>query len=316
MRWFIGLGFSLLSFAVFAITPQEIKTQLDTNEKSALINAEAYAKANPKNVEALVLLSRAQMQANQSEKAIASSEKAIALAPNDAAAYNALGMAYGARIGEVGMLSKMSMAPKLRDAFEKSVQLDPSNISARNALIEFYLQAPAVVGGGKDKALAQAAQIAKYDVAKGHLARARILINDKKLPEALKAYEAAYAAKPGDKDIRMAVGIGYQQAERWSDAFKHFRTWTTQDPNAGPAWYQLGRTAALSGLELDSGADALKRYISFTHAVNDPKNENAYHRLGQIYAKAGKKSDAKAAFLAALKLKPSMKEVKEELAKL
>jgi tetratricopeptide (TPR) repeat protein len=316
MHRLLGLSVMFFSFTAFAITPQEIKTQLDANEKSALVNAETYAKANPQNAEALILLANAQVQAGQSEKAIDTSEKAIALAPKNSDAYFWLGNAYGSRIGEVGMLSKMSMAPKLRDAFEKTVELDPGNIEARNALIEFYLQAPSMMGGGKDKAVAQAAQIAKYDVARGHLARARILLEEKKMPEALKAYEAAYAAKPSDKNIRMAVGIGYQQAERWPEAFKHFRSWTTQDPDASVAWYQLGRTAALSGLQLEEGAEALKRYLTFAHAKNEPKNENAYHRLGQVYARAGKKPEAKAAFLAALKLKPDMKEAKEELAKL
>ncbi len=73
------------------------------------------------------------------------------------------------------MMSKMSMAPKLRDAFEKTVQLDPNNLDARESLLQFYLQAPSVVGGGKDKAQAQAREIAKRDPARGHLAQAQHL---------------------------------------------------------------------------------------------------------------------------------------------
>jgi tetratricopeptide (TPR) repeat protein len=316
MRLVIGLSLAFFSLAAFAITPQEIKAQLDANDKAGITNAESYAKTNPNNAEALILLARARVQADMNEKAIAAAEKAVALAPKSSEAYFWLGNAYGSRIGEVGMMSKMSLAPKLRDAFEKTVELDPTNSEARSSLIAFYLQAPSMIGGGKDKAVAQATQIAKYDVARGHLARAQILMHEKKSPEALKAYEAAYAAKPADKNIRMAVGIGYQQAERWPDAFKHFKTWLSQEPNAGFALYQLGKTSALSGLQLDDGIDALKRYLVMPHAKNEPKNENAYHRLGQVYAKAGKKAEAKAAFQAALKLKPDMKEVKEALAKL
>ena len=52
-----------------------------------------------------------------------------------------------------GMMSKMSMAPKLRNAFETAVKLDPSLTEARSALIEYYLQAPSMVGGGADKAV-------------------------------------------------------------------------------------------------------------------------------------------------------------------
>lgn len=51
-------------------------------------------------------------------------------------------------------------------------------------------------------------------------------------------------------------------------------------------------------------------------AANDPQNKNAYYRLGQIYAKLGKKAEAKAAFQAALKLDPKFAEAKTELGKL
>jgi len=52
------------------------------------------------------------------------------------------------------------------------------------------------------------------------------------------------------------------------------------------------------------------------HAVNDPQNKNAYHRLGQLYVKIGKKNEAKAALQAALKLDPKFADAKTELAKL
>jgi cytochrome c-type biogenesis protein CcmH/NrfG len=49
---------------------------------------------------------------------------------------------------------------------------------------------------------------------------------------------------------------------------------------------------------------------------NEPANQHAYYRLGQLYAKAEKKTEARAAFQSALKLDPAFKEPKAELAKL
>jgi tetratricopeptide (TPR) repeat protein len=306
----------LLCGSAAAVSPQELKSQLDARDKKALPNAEAYAKANPNNVEAQVLLTRARLQAGKSEAAVSSAEKAAGLAPNNAQAQFWLGNAYGSRIGEVGMLSKMGMAPKLRDAFESAVKLDPNNLEAREALIQFYLQAPAAVGGGKDKAQLQAKEIAKRDPARGHLARAQIQQSEGDNAAALKSYEAAYAARPNDAGLRLALGVGYQQAGRWNDAFKHFRAWTVQDTKAGIAWYQIGRTSALSGQLLEEGINALKMYLGMPHAANEPQNKHAYYRLGQLYAKAGRKNEAKVAFQSALKLDPGYKEVKTELAKL
>lgn len=318
MRYLLSclLLFALNVPPVFAVTVQDVKNQLESRDSKALASANALAKAEPKNAEAWILLTRARLQANQAEAAIGSAEKAVKLAPNNPQAHNWLGNAYGSRIGQVGMFAQMSMAPKLRDAFEKTVALDPNNLDAREALVQFYLQAPAVIGGGKDKATAQVNEIAKRDAARGHLARAQVFISEKNNAAALKSYEAAYAARPSDKNIRMALGIGYQQTERWNDAFKHFRTWIAQDEKAGGAWYQIGRTSALSGLQIEEGIAALQKYLGMPHAANEPQNKNAYHRLGQLFAKAGKKTEAKAALQAALKLDPKFADAKAELAKL
>lgn len=308
--------FSLSVSTVFAVTTQDVKQLVEARDKKALASAEILAKAEPKNAEAWILLTRARLQAGQAEAAIGAAEKAVKLSPNSANTHFWLGNSYGMRIGQVGMFSQMSMAPKLRDAFEKTVKYDPNNLDARDALVQFYLQAPAVIGGGKDKAALQVAEIAKRDVARGHLARAQMHIAEKNNAAALKSYEAAYAAKPSDMNIRMALGIGYQTAESWNDAFRHFRTWISQDEKVAGAWYQIGRTSALSGQQLEEGIAALQKYLALPKAPNDPQNKNAYHRLGQIYAKLGKTAEAKAAFMAALKLDPKFADVKMELAKL
>ncbi len=314
-HWLLFTGL-LLSTTVLAITPQELKGQLDAGDKKALPNAEAFAKANTKNTEALILLTRARLQAGKGKLAVESAQKAVSLSPNNAQAQFWLGNAYGSHIGEVGMLSKMSLAPKLRDAFEATIRLEPNNLDARESILQFYLQAPSVVGGGKDKAVLQVKEIAKRDAARGHLAQAQIYMAEKNTAAALKSYEAAYSAKPSDASIRLALGIGYQQANRWNDAFKHFRAWVVQDDKAGVAWYQIGRSSALSGQLLDEGIAALKKYLGMPHGANEPQNKNAYYRLGQLYAKAGQNAEAKAAFQSALKLDPGYKEVKAELAKL
>ncbi len=315
-RILIAALLSLLLADVQAQSPQDIKNQLDARDKKALVNAEAYAKANSNNAEAWILLTRARLQAGKTESAVVSAEKAVKLAPNSAQSQYWLGNAYGARIGEVGMMSKMSMAPKLREAFETTVALDPNNLDAREALLEYYLQAPAIAGGGKDKAVLQAREIAKRDAARGHLAQARIHLHEENPGAAVKSYEAAYAAKPDNDAIRLALGIAYQQSKRWPDAFRHFRAWTKADPKAGPAWYQIGRTGVLSGLQLEEGIAALQIYLKLPRTGNEPQNQHAYYRMGQLYAKSGQKAAARASFQNALKLDPGFKDAKDELARL
>jgi len=301
---------------VRAETLAGINAQLEARAPGALVAAEAFAKANAGNAEAWIALTRARLQAGKAEQALAAAEKATKLAPDSAQSFYWLGNAYGARIGEVGMLSKMGMAPKLRDAFERTVKLDPDQLQARSALIEFYLQAPGMIGGGIDKARAQATEIFKRDKAQGFMAQGRIAVHEKNSAQALKFYEAALATKPGDAGVRLAVAIAYQQLERWADAFKHLRAWTAEDPKAGAAWYQTGRASALSGLFLDEGIAGLQRYMTLPHGKNEPQQQHALYRLGQIHAKAGRKDKARIALQAALKLDPKYADAKAELAKL
>lgn len=302
--------------AAFARTLPEVQALVDAKASGALAAAEALARETPDDANAWVMLTRARMQAKQAEKAIDSGEKATALGPKNAQAFYWLGNAYGNRIGEVGMLSKMTMAPKLRDAFEQAVKLDPALLDARSSLIEFYLQAPGAIGGGIDKARAQATAIAKYDRAKGLMAQGRIAMHEKKPAEALKAYESAYALKPGDPQLRQALIVGYQEAKRWTDAYRMIKAWIAEEPESNTAQYQLGRVAAVSGQYLGEGEAALRAYMKMPRKKDDPQPKNVQYRLGQVLARAGRKEEARAAFQAALKLDPKFKDARDALAAL
>jgi tetratricopeptide (TPR) repeat protein len=282
----------------------------------ALAAAEAYAKANARSAPAWIALARARLQAGQAEAAIAAADKATQLAPTDAQAFRWLGNAYGQRIGQVGMFGKLSMAPKLRDAFERAVALDGDLLEARFALVEFYMMAPGAIGGGVDKARAQAAQIGKRDAAQGELAQASIALHEEHPDEAARHYAAALAAKPDDRKVRLAVAVGYQQMERWDDAFRVLRAWTAEPSAPAIAWYQFGRAAALSGRSLDEGAAALEKFLSMPRVADDPEPKNALYRLGQIQARAGRKPQARAAFDRALALDPKYDDARTERAKL
>ncbi len=299
-----------------AKTLPEVQAMVEAKAPAALAAAEALTKATPKDANAWVMLVRARLQARQAEKAVTAGEEAIKLGPGNAQAFYWLGNAYGNRIGEVGMLSKMSIAPKLRDAFEQAVKLDPALIDARTSLIEFYLQAPGVIGGGIDKARAQATAIGKYDQAKGLMAQARIATHENKPADALKAYEKAYALKPDTAQLRLALIMGYQQAKRWKDAYAMVKEWAADEPNKAAPWYQIGRIAAESGQYLPEGEAALHAFLALRREPGDPEPKHARYRLGQVLAKAGRKDEARAELKMALKIDPKFKEAKDALAAL
>lgn len=312
----LSLWVALMSSSVSAATLDEVQALLEKRAPAALAGAEALVRTEAANAEAWVALTRARVYAKQYEKAIDAGEKATALAPKNAQAFFWLGNALGNRIGQVGMLGKMALAPKLRDAFEQAVKLDPTLIEARSSLIEFYLQAPGAMGGGVDKARAQAAAIGKYDRAQGLTAQARIAMHEKDTAQAIRFVEAARALKPADERLRQQLIVLYQDSKRWADAYAAINQWLGEVPKSNNAQYQLGRLAAESGRYLDEGEAAMRTYLKMPRDAQDPQPKNAHYRLGQVLAKAGRKDEARAEFQAALKLDPKMKEAKEAMAAL
>ncbi|MCX7034478.1 MAG: tetratricopeptide repeat protein [Arenimonas sp.] len=306
----------LAALPAFAATFAEADAWLKAKDARAAPAIAALVKAQPKSAEARILQARLLLQQGKGDDAVDAASEAVELAPGNAQAHYWLGNAYGTRIGQVGSVSQAFMAPKLRDAFEQAIALDPNLHDARTSLIEYYLQAPAMVGGSVDKARAQAAELAKRDPPRGHYARARLAMHDKQPDVAAKAYVAAWEARPESVTYRMAAGLALQETKQWDRAFGLYQGWTSEDPKAAAAWYQLGRTAALSGQRLDVGASALRRYLTLPLAPGQPERHYAWYRLGQVQALAGDSAAARASFKEALKGEPGNADFKAALAAL
>src|SRR5262249_2047338 len=116
--------------------------------------------------------------------------------PSNSVKHLWLGRAYGEKASHAFKLSAFGLARKVRQEFETSVRLDPANMEARFDLLEFYIEAPGVVGGGSDKAEAQAAEIASRSPERGYGAQARIHRHKKEWAQALQEYERARSAAP------------------------------------------------------------------------------------------------------------------------
>lgn len=102
--------------------------------------------------------------------------------------------------GALGMKAKAShkfkalgMIGEVRSSFEKAIQLQPNHIDARWALIELYLQLPAIVGGSEKKAIRYANELAAISPVDGYLAHGRIAEYFERYPLAEQHYKKAVA---------------------------------------------------------------------------------------------------------------------------
>lgn len=314
-----ALAAAVVTGATCAATVADVEALIKQRAPNALAQAQALVDADEANAHAWTLLARAQLQKGDADAAVESAEQAVELAPDDAQTQLWLGNSLGVRIGEVNMLRKMAMAPDLRDAFEAAVRLDPGLFDARTALIQFYLQAPEAMGGGKAKAEAQVAEIAKRHPVRGHLAQATLDRVAKDDAAYRRSIDAAVAAAPrlpaSDVDVRSAVVGNLVAQERFADARRFVVDWAQAFPTQAAPQYQLGRMAAVDGQSLDDGAAALKRYLvgGLSRGENDPRDGYAWWRLGQIQAKQGDTAAARTSLQTALRLEPGNAEARKAL---
>lgn len=123
---------------------------------------------------ALVAQAHAAIDANHPDVAVALLRSALAQSPNDSNVHYLLGVAYGDLAEKANVFRQPSLARHSRDEFERAVQLDPDNLDARYALVEYYTLAPGFLGGNNQKALAEAAEIRARNAAFGNRAIAFI----------------------------------------------------------------------------------------------------------------------------------------------
>jgi tetratricopeptide (TPR) repeat protein len=290
-----------------------VRDKLAQRAPDALEAAEALSRKESRNAQAWLLLTQAQMMAGDFAAAVKAAERAARLDRNSAAIQFALGQAYGGNINNVGMLSKLSYAGRIRDAFARAVELNPDHHEARSALMQYYLQAPGIAGGSVAKAREQAEEIARRHPARGMVARGQLLQADGKPDEAIAAFRAAVAADATLRSAYYQLGFALQREERWEEAFDAFAALVEAHPDEHGGLYQMGRSAALSGVRLEEGAAALVRYAEVSGGNGSYEMQHVQFRLGNIHEKAGRKDQAAQAYRAALQKAPDFEDARKAL---
>ena len=201
-------------------------------------------------------------------------------------------------------LDQALYASQVKGAFEKAVELDPANVEARVSLASYYMNAPFIAGGSYKKAKKEAEAIIALDPVRGHLLMAEIYSQEKEWPDAIAEIERAAAIDPKNARTHFTAGRAYQQMERWPQAAAAFEKAVALDANFGDAWYQIGRTAATSGENLNRGLEALDIYIDrFAESGGAVFHAGAWWRRGSILEKLGKREEAAAAYRQSLAIR-------------
>src|SRR6202012_1134922 len=87
----------------------------------------------------------------------------VALDDNNSNNHLWYGRALGEKADRSSFVKAYGLAKRVKAEFETAVALDPNNAEALSDLGEYYTEAPAIVGGGKDKAAAVASKLDDVD---------------------------------------------------------------------------------------------------------------------------------------------------------
>lgn len=288
------------------------------HEYSEQIRAKKYAEveravgiklaAEPNNADALVAkteLILIEGKESRLDEAARLAEQCIAAHPQHSECHEALGNVLGTKAVTAGIMSALGYAGKIRDAFQKAVELDPKNYSARSSLLQYYLQAPALVGGGSGKAQTLVAETARVNPAAGKLLQAELDIGDDKTAKAetdLLSVNAGGSPELSDlqRGLLSNVGTSYIQQKKYADAERVFRDLQQRYPDHEIGSYGLARNLQEQGKPRDA-------IPYFEKAIAIEARSHFYYRLGQCYQAANDKARAVGAYEKALATKPELR---------
>src|SRR5947209_9734443 len=228
------------------------------------------------------LIGRNQYMQGEYKKATEALEKAFNLAPENAEIALWLGRAYGRRAETSSPFTAPGQASKARQYFERSVQLNSTNLEALSDLFEYYLEAPGFLGGGLDKAQALAVHVAEVDAAEGHWARARIAEKRKEMSSAEEQLRRAIEASPQRIGRFIDLARFLAKQGRFQEADQNIARAEKIAPNAPKLVYAKADLYIKHGRNLEVAKNLLKQYMSMSLSPEDPPRSDAAKLLKQV----------------------------------
>lgn len=269
---------------------------------------------NPDALQAKVDLILIEANEKRLDEGAKLAEQCIAAHPQNSECHEALGNVLGTKAVQGGIMSAMGYVGKIKNAFKTAVELNPSNFSARLSLLQFYLQAPVLVGGGSGKAKDLIVDTIKVSPAAGALLQANFDLYDENIE---RATQGALAVNTSSSDIlarqqrNLLTNIGHTHvnAKKFAESEKIFREVTTRFPDAMHGYFGLGKMYQEQG----KPKEAIP-YFEKSVLVDASATPYVFYRLGKAWNSLGEKAKAIPALEKALNFKPQLsKKVREEV---
>ena len=289
-----------LAPALRAQSPEELLKSGHADE--AIKQLKARISTSPNDAVAYNLLARAYLSLQNWDGAVTAGEKAAVLDPGNSRYHLWLGRAYGSKAEHSIFFKAIPLAHKTRNEFQKAVQLQSNDLDAQSDLAEFFIEAPSFLGGGVDKAEAQANQIAAMDKATAHWVQARIAEKDGRNDDAEKEYRAAINAAQHKAPYWLNLASFDRRMKRYDDMEQAINHAVAAEHSHDDIFYEAASMLFRTGRNFPGAVQMVRRYLDSSDPVEDAPTFEAHYLLGSILEKMGDSQAAVGEYRAALSL--------------
>jgi tetratricopeptide (TPR) repeat protein len=252
--------------------------------------------AQPADAEAHHLLCRVYYQEQRWDDAVHQCEAAVQLTPLDSGYHLWLGRAYGEKADSIHSIKAYGLAKKVRNEFERAVQLDGKNVDALSDLGEFYTAAPGIVGGGKDKAQKLVQVIEPLNPVQADQLKGRLAEKDKNFLLAEADFKAAVAASSQSPDAWMALASYYARHKQPDQMLEALHAGIDADAKAakphGPALVDGAGILNRSHQEPQLATQLLELYLASPNQSADAPAFQVHAQLSRLLEQQGDHTEA------------------------
>ena len=253
-------------------------------------------------------------------------ERAVAANPREARYHYRLAVIAGIKAQKASVLHQLGLARKFKKEADATLAIDPDHVRALDMIMEFYLQAPGVMGGDKAKARAVADRLMKIDPVAGYRAQVT-LARFGKQPERIEALlRKSVEVSPGSWEAQMdlatwcathkmfeeaerhargairarpdrAVGYGLLAVvlvhqDKWAELDAALAQAEKADPDNLIPYYRAANNCLGRKVELPRAERYFRRYLAQEPEPDTPSHANVHWRLGLVLEQEGRRPDA------------------------
>lgn len=269
---------------------------------------------HPDNAAAYNQLCRVYFQLEMWDTALHMAEKSTSLEPGNSVYHQWLGRAAGRKAENSNPFTAFGLARKVKTEFERAVALDGNNFSARADLVEYYLEAPAFLGGDKNKARQQAEAVAGRDPALADYIFARV--EEKQgSGRAEQQYQKAIAGGNDAARYWVELAYFYRRSGRLQEMESAINQSLAAPGHEGMPEYDAAFLLLRTGRNFPQAVQMLRDYLD-NHTSEEGPAFRAHYLLGELLEKRGDREHAAQEFRSALALASQFRPARDALARI